>query len=100
MEAEVRSRTRYQRKKRRCRPTAPHLHLAQFLPALLTVPVVDILTDAILLDTVAFLDFAFELVALASDPIEIVISEFTPPFLDLAFDLLPISFDAVPIHGP
>jgi hypothetical protein len=39
---------------------------------------VDVLADLILGDAVALLDFAFELVTVAADPVEIVISQRTP----------------------
>ncbi|ESY73509.1 hypothetical protein X743_11415 [Mesorhizobium sp. LNHC252B00] len=64
-----------------------------------SIPVVNVAVYAILLNAIALLDFAFELIALTGDAVEIIISEFAPLFLDLTFDLLPISFDAVPIHG-
>lgn len=47
---------------------------------------------------VAFLDFAFQLLAPAIDLVEIVIGEFTPLFLDLALGLFPVSFNAIPVH--
>jgi hypothetical protein len=66
------------------------------LPSLPAIPVVDVAAGAILLDAVAFLDLAFELVALAGDAVEVIVGELAPLFLDLALDLLPVSFDAVP----
>src|SRR5882724_4654816 len=60
------------------------------LPLLRAIPVVDIL---------AHLDLAFELVALAANEIQIVVGQLAPLLFDLAFDLLPISFHAIPIHS-
>ncbi len=68
------------------------------LPILATVPIIDVAANSILLDAVAFLNFAFELITLAGDLIKIVVSEFAPLLLDLALELLPVSFDAIPIH--
>ena len=49
-------------------------------------------------DTVAFLDAANELIALALDLIQLVVSQLAPLFLDLAFDLLPIPLYSIPRH--
>jgi hypothetical protein len=49
---------------------------------------------------IALLDFAFELVAMARDNVEIVVRQAAPLLLDLPFDLLPVSFNAIPIHVP
>ena len=53
-------------------------------PSLLIDPLVDILARRILAQAIAFLNFALELLALASDLIEIVIRKMTPLLLDLA----------------
>ena len=45
------------------------------LPALPAIPVIDVGLGAILLDAVALLDLAFQLVALAGDLVEIVIGK-------------------------
>src|ERR1700730_4517971 len=63
-----------------------------------TVPIVDILLHLVLGMTVALLDFAFELLALAVYRGNVVVSELAPLFLDLADELLPITFDTIPIH--
>ena len=51
------------------------------LPSLPIIPVVNILTHAILFEAVAFLNFAFELLALAVDDVEIIIGEVAPLLL-------------------
>src|ERR1700756_1632668 len=61
-------------------------------------PLVDILTHRVLGDSVAFLDFAFQLIALTIDLREIIVGELTPLLFDLALGGLPISFDSIPIH--
>src|SRR5207245_9694829 len=43
--------------------------------------------------TVAFLQLADELVPLAADHVDVVISQFTPLLLDFALELLPVAFD-------
>src|SRR5580693_5868306 len=48
--------------------------------------------------TVALLDFAFKLLALAVYRGNVVVSELAPLFLDLADELLPITFNTIPIH--
>jgi len=68
------------------------------LPRLATVPIVDIFGSTILLVAVALLDFALQLITLASDHIKVVISKFAPLLLDLSLDLLPVAFNAVPVH--
>jgi hypothetical protein len=68
------------------------------LPALATVPVVDVFLGLILCVAVTLLDLTFELVALAVDDVKIVVRELAPLFLDLALDLLPVTFDAIPVH--
>src|SRR5437763_16103719 len=62
-------------------------------------PAVDLPLGFVPLKTVALLDPADELGALALDQIEIVIGELAPLLLHLAFQLFPISFYAIPIHG-
>jgi hypothetical protein len=52
--------------------------------SLLIDPVVNVLADRILIEAVAFLDFAFELFALAGNLIEVVIRKMTPLLLDPA----------------
>ena len=69
-----------------------------FSPALIVVPVVNLFRGLILSVAITLLNFAFELIALASNNIKIVVSELTPLLFDLAFNLFPISFDAVPVH--
>jgi hypothetical protein len=61
-------------------------------------PVVDILARPISRNAIAFLDLAFELLALAVDLGQIVVGELTLLFLDLSLGLLPISFQAIPVH--
>src|SRR5437588_5739168 len=61
-------------------------------------PVVHILVNLILGETVALLQLAFELIAAAFDDVEIVVGELAPFLLGLASELLPIAFDPVPIH--
>src|SRR5262245_20619811 len=67
-------------------------------PALRRVPIVDVLADLILGQTVALLDLALELITAAADDVEIFVGELAPLLLHLPFDLLPISLHAIPIH--
>src|SRR5262245_34867680 len=67
-------------------------------PALRRVPVVDVLADLILGQTIALLNLAFELIPAAGDDVELVVGELTPLLLHLPFDLLPISLHAIPVH--
>jgi hypothetical protein len=53
------------------------------------VPIIDILLHHVLGMTVALLDLAFELLALAVYRNKVVVSELAPLFLDLADELLP-----------
>jgi hypothetical protein len=53
----------------------------------------------ILGNAVTLLNLALELIAAASDHIEVVIRELAPLLFDLAFDLLPIAFNPVPVHS-
>ncbi len=69
------------------------------LPALAAVPAVDVALDAILFNAVTLLDLTLQLVALACDLVQIIVSELAPLLLDLTLDLLPVTFDAVPVHG-
>src|SRR4029079_8905625 len=68
------------------------------LPALRSIPIVNVLARLILSDTVSLLDFAFELIAFAIDGSEVIIGELAPLLLDGALNLLPVSFDTVPVH--
>src|SRR5271168_4387090 len=72
------------------RPRPKLLHRVQ--------PIVDVLARPVLCQAVTFVNFAFELIALAIDLGKIVVGELAPLLLDLSFSLLPISFHAVPIH--
>ena len=54
--------------------------------------------DLILGEAVALLQLAFELLAAAFDPVEIVIGELAPFLLGGALELLPVALDPVPIH--
>src|SRR5262245_44434908 len=67
-------------------------------PALRRVPIVDVLADLILGQTVALLDLALELITAAANDVEIVVGELAPLLLHLPFDLLPISLHAIPVH--
>lgn len=68
------------------------------LPALTTIPVVDVFLGLVLRIAIALLDFALQLLALAIDDIKIVVGEFAPLLLNLALHLFPVTFYAVPIH--
>src|SRR5262245_12590438 len=67
-------------------------------PALCRIPVVDVLADLILGQTVALLDLALELIPAAGDDVEIIVGELAPLLLHLPFHLLPISLHAIPVH--
>jgi hypothetical protein len=58
-------------------------------------PVVDILLHLVLRVTVARLDLALELLAVAVDLREVIVGELAPLCFHLAGDLLPIACDAV-----
>jgi hypothetical protein len=77
----------------RGRPEAEHS------PSLGVVPVVNVLSDLVLRQSVAFLDFSFELIATTSDGVQIIIGELSPLLFDFSLDLFPISLDSVPIHS-
>ena len=62
-------------------------------------PVVNVLLDLVFGKTVAGLNFALKLLAVAIDLGNVFVSELAPLLLDLAGELLPVTFDAVPIHG-
>src|SRR6185437_3597490 len=72
--------------------------LPEVLPSLATKPVVDVLAHLILGVAIASLEFSFELLAIAVDLGDVVVSEIAPLLLHLAGELLPVSFDAIPIH--
>ena len=59
-------------------------------------PVIDILPNLILGNSIALLDFAFELVTTAVDRSEVVVSELTPLLFYLAGQLFPASIE----HDP
>lgn len=48
------------------------------LPGLATIPVVNVFSGAVLLVTVALLNLAFQLFALAVDDVKVVVGEFAP----------------------
>lgn len=62
-------------------------------PSLTSVPIIDLFLRLVFLIAVSLLNFAFELISLPVDHVEIVISELSPLLFDLAFDLLPVSLD-------
>ena len=62
------------------------------------MPIIDILLHHVLGMTVALLDLAFEVLALAVYRGKVVVSELAPLFLDLADELLPVTFDTILIH--
>src|SRR6476659_234920 len=62
-------------------------------------PSIDLFAGLIFGVAVALLKTTLQLVALAVDRGEIIVSEFAPLFLHLAFYLFPISFNSVPVHG-
>src|ERR1700681_3917213 len=67
-------------------------------PLLSVIPVVDILLRLVLRNAIAFLDFSFELIALALDLIELVVRELASLLFHFSLHLLPIAFHAIPIH--
>jgi hypothetical protein len=62
------------------------------------VPIIDLLLHHVLGMTIALLDLAFELLALAVNRGKVVLSELAPLFLDLSDELLPVAFDTIPIN--
>src|ERR1700720_982704 len=69
------------------------------LPLLCAVPIVHVFAGPIARDTVALLDLALQLFALAVYVSKIVVGELAPLLLDFAFHLFPVAFDTVPIHA-
>jgi hypothetical protein len=61
-------------------------------------PLVDLAIGFVLGFAVALLDLTGQLLAIALDHIEVVISQLAPLRLDLTPELLPIAFDLIPIH--
>jgi hypothetical protein len=61
-------------------------------------PLVDLLSDLILGEPAALLDFAFELFTPAVDHSQVIGGELAPFGLDLSFELLPVSLNPVPIR--
>src|SRR6185503_6701855 len=61
-------------------------------------PVFDLALGFVLLDAVALLDLAHQLVAMAAHLIELVVGELAPLLLQLARHLLPVALNAVPVH--
>ena len=61
-------------------------------------PVVYILVDLVLGETVALLQLDLELLAAALDHVEVVVGELAPLLLGGALELLPVAFNPVPIH--
>jgi hypothetical protein len=68
------------------------------LPSLRIIPIVNILTDLILGEAIALLDFTFKLISFAVDGGKVVVGEISPFLFDLALHLLPVPFDAIPVH--
>jgi hypothetical protein len=68
------------------------------LPSLGVVPVVNVLLDLILGETVAFLNFALKLISLTVYGGKVVVGEISPLFLDLSLHLLPVTLNAIPVH--
>src|SRR4051812_12473857 len=61
-------------------------------------PTVDVLLGVVLDDAVAFLKPAEHLLALASDELHVIASEFGPPRSDVPRELVKLAFDLCPIH--
>ena len=61
-------------------------------------PGINLFAGLVLSVAVARLETTLQLVALAVDRGEIIVSEFAPLLLHLAFYLFPISFNSVPVH--
>src|SRR5436190_6966365 len=66
---------------------------------LLVLPFAHLFFGIILGATIALLDRADELVAVARELVELVIGELAPALLHCPFHLLPVPGDAIPIHG-
>src|SRR5688572_25811832 len=63
-----------------------------------TFPIADLAVGDIARKAVAFLDLAYELVALSRDNVEVVIGQLAPLLFQPAFHLLPIAFNTFPVH--
>src|SRR5437016_1414055 len=60
-------------------------------------PSVDLALGLVLGHTIALLESAAELAALAFDYVEAVVAELPPLLLNLALELVPTAFDTIPI---
>lgn len=62
-------------------------------------PVVHVALHLVACIAVVLLEEPFELIAIAVDRGQVVISELAPLLLDLALEFLLIAFNAIPVHG-
>src|ERR1700690_3554684 len=58
----------------------------------------DLLLGFIFRDAVGLLNFARQLVALAGNLVEVIVSEFPPLCFHLALELLPVPLNDIPVH--
>src|SRR5262245_2509630 len=80
--------------------SAARLVLSRLLVRLIEVlqPGVDLLFGLLLHDAVALDQGARELVALASEVLDVIVGELSPLRPDLTLELIPLTFDLRPVH--
>ena len=61
-------------------------------------PGIDVFAHHVLRDAVSLLNLSLELIALAINPVEIIVRELPPLLLDLTLPLLPVPLDPIPIQ--
>jgi hypothetical protein len=61
-------------------------------------PIIDILFHLILGVTIALLEFAFELLAFASDCCQVIFRELVSLLFDVATELPPVAVDTIRVH--
>src|SRR6185369_12681382 len=78
--------------------TPPLASLLSVLVGLARLPRLQLLLGLVLADAVRALDLADQLVAVAGDPVQVVVGELAPLLLHFALRLLPVALDAIPVH--
>ena len=60
--------------------------------------ITDLLLGLVLGDAMALLKLAQQLVAFASDDVEVIVRQLTPLLFDFSFELQPVPFKAIFVH--
>ena len=63
------------------------------------MPVAELLFSFVLRNSVALLDLAEQLLALAGNDVQVIVGQLAPLLLDFAFELHPVAFYFVVVHG-